>query len=66
MTLEVFAPDGRRVRSLTLGRYLPGQRQVPVTLPAGRSGLYLYRLQAHDPATGAVIANLSGKLMQLR
>ena len=66
VTLEVFAADGRRVRSLTLGRYLPGQRQVPVTLPAGRSGLYLYRLQAHDPATGAVIANLSGKLMQLR
>jgi hypothetical protein len=66
VTIEVFAPNGRLVQSQMLGRYQSGHRQVPLTLPAGRSGLYLYRLQAHDPATGAVIASLSGKMMHLR
>ncbi len=66
VTLEVFTLDGRLVQSQTLGRRPAGHQQVPLILPTGRSGLYLYRLRAHDPATGAVVANLSGKMMHLR
>ena len=43
-----------------------GRQQVPVTLPDVRSGLYLYRLEAHDPRTGALMAKLPGKMMHLR
>lgn len=66
VTLEVFSPDGRLVQSQTLGRRQAGRQHIPLILPTGRSGLYLYRLRAHDPLTGEVMANLSGKLMQLR
>jgi len=66
VSLEVFDLGGRVVQSRSLGRFLAGHQRVPVTLSAGRSGLYLYRLKAHDPATGAVMANLSGKMMRLR
>jgi hypothetical protein len=66
VTLEVFSLDGRLVQRQMLGRRQAGHQQVPLILPTGRSGLYLYRLRAHDPVTGAVMANLSGKLMQVR
>jgi hypothetical protein len=66
VTLEVFTPDGRLVQSQTLGRCPPGQQRVPLVLTTGRPGLYLYRLKAQDPATGTVVANLSGKMMHIR
>jgi hypothetical protein len=66
VTLLVFDTSGRLIQRRALGRYQAGRQQVPVTLPNVRSGLYLYRLEAHDPTTGALMANLPGKMMHLR
>ena len=66
VTLLVFDTSGRLIQRRALGRYQAGRQQVPVTLPDVRSGLYLYRLEAHDPTTGALMAKLPGKMMHLR
>src|SRR5207244_2631646 len=66
VTLLVFDTSGRLIQRRALGRYQAGRQQVPVTLPDVRSGLYLYRLEAHDPRTGALMAKLPGKMMHLR
>lgn len=66
VTLLVFDTSGRLVQRRALGRFQAGRQQVPVSLSGVRSGLYLYRLEAHDPTTGALMANLPGKMMHLR
>jgi len=66
VTLLVFDPGGRLIQRRALGRYQAGRQQVPVTLPDVRSGLYVYRLEAHDPTTGVLMAKLPGKMMHLR
>jgi hypothetical protein len=64
--LEVFDLNGRLVAERELGRFAAGIQKVPVQLPATKSGVYLYRLKAQDPGSGAVLATLTGKMMQLR
>ena len=66
VTLLVFDTGGRFVERRALGRFQAGRQQVPVSLSGVRSGVYLYRLEAHDPTTGALMANLPGKMMHLR
>ena len=66
VTLLVFDTGGRLVQRRALGSFPAGRQQVPVSLSGVHSGLYLYRLEAHDPATGALMANLPGKMMHLR
>jgi hypothetical protein len=66
LSLVVFDAGGRVVERRSLGRFLAGRQQVPVSLPGIRSGLYLYRVEARDPANGATLANLRGKMMILR
>jgi hypothetical protein len=64
--LAVYDVNGRLVTQRSLGRFAAGKQQVLVQLPGGKSGVYLYRLRAQDPATGNVVATLSGKMMHLR
>jgi hypothetical protein len=64
--LTVFDVHGRMVSQRSLGRLTAGKQQTLVQLPAGKSGVYLYRLRAQDPGTGTVVATLNGKMMHLR
>jgi hypothetical protein len=66
VVLEVFDLSGRLIHQQALGRFAAGNRQVPVRLPATRSGVYLYRLKVQEPVTGVLLATLSGKMMRLR
>ena len=65
LTIEVFDLGGRRVASRDLGLRTERVGQVPFEQAGLRTGLYLYRLQAVDPATGKVRAAGSGKMMHL-
>jgi hypothetical protein len=64
--LAVFDVHGRLVTQRVLGRMAAGKQQALVQLPAGKAGVYLYRVKAKDPATGSVVATLNGKMMHLR
>lgn len=64
--LSVFDVHGRLVTQRSLGRMTAGKQQTLVQMPAGKSGVYLYRIRAHDPTTGTVMATLNGKMMHLR
>ena len=66
VSIEVYDVSGRLVLQRALGRFEAGSQKVPLFLPDGRSGLYLYRLRAQNRETGAVMATLSGKMMRLR
>jgi hypothetical protein len=66
ITLEVFDLQGRRVAWRDLGVRQAGVQQAAFHEAGLRPGLYLYRLRAWDPASGAVRATLSGKMMRLR
>jgi hypothetical protein len=64
--LEVYDLSGRVVVARSLGVFPPGNQEAPVRLGGVEAGLYLYRLRAHDPDSGARLAELSGKMMHLR
>jgi len=66
VSLALYDVNGRIVSERSLGRFAAGHQQVAVQLPQGKSGVYLYRLRAHDPASGAVVATMTGKMMHLR
>jgi hypothetical protein len=64
--LEVFDLRGRSVARRSLGRLAAGVHEAPLRLEAAPAGVYLYRLRAHHPETGASLATLAGKLMVVR
>jgi hypothetical protein len=64
--VEVFDLSGRLVHQQDLGRFTAGHQTAPVQLPSAKAGVYLYRLTAHDPSTGAKLASFSGKMMHLQ
>jgi hypothetical protein len=64
--VEVFDLSGRLVQQQDLGRFTAGHQTAPVQLPSVKAGVYLYRLTAHDQATGAKLASFSGKMMHLQ
>jgi hypothetical protein len=64
--LSIFDVHGRLVSRRELGQFTAGRQEAVVQLPGGKPGVYLYRLEAHDPATGNVVATLNGKMMHLR
>lgn len=64
--LSVFDVNGRLVTQRALGRMMAGKQQALVQLPAGKSGVYLYRVRAKEPGTGALMATINGKMMHLR
>jgi hypothetical protein len=66
VTLEVFDPQGRRVVSRALGTQSPGTHQATFSNPGLRAGIYLYRMRAADPLTGAERASLSGKMLLVK
>ena len=63
VSLEVFDLAGRRVSSRSLGMQSKHNGEFAFTDPRLRTGLYLYRLKAVDPATGAVRTSGAGKMM---
>jgi hypothetical protein len=66
VTIEVFDLAGRRVASQDLGLKTERVGQIPFAQPGLRNGVYLYRLKAVDPSTGATTAAGSGKMMVLQ
>jgi hypothetical protein len=65
VTLEVFDVAGRLVTRRELGFQVAGVREVFFDGSGRASGIYLYRLQARSPSTGAVEAALNGRLVLL-
>jgi len=66
VTLEVFDPQGRRVVKRALGTQSPGAHQATFSNPGLRAGIYLYRMRAADPLSGAERASLSGKMLLVK
>jgi hypothetical protein len=64
--VQVFDLSGRVVHEQDLGRFAAGHQTAAMQLPSAKAGVYLYRLTAHDPATGAKLASFSGKMMHLQ
>jgi hypothetical protein len=65
VTLEVFDVQGRLVHEQALGVQEAGRRSVEFDATGRNAGLYLYRLRATDPATGALRSELSGRMVVL-
>jgi hypothetical protein len=63
VTVDVFDLGGRRVASRDLGLQSGTAGELTFAQPGLRTGLYLYRLRAVDPQSGAVQATGSGKMM---
>jgi len=66
VTLEVFDLQGRTITRRSLGLISAGTRQTPFARSGLSTGLYLYRLELRNPATGATAGMLSGKMMVLK
>ncbi|MGD8394242.1 MAG: hypothetical protein PVF43_02075 [Candidatus Eiseniibacteriota bacterium] len=66
VTLDVFDVAGRLASRRDLGLHAAGVRSASFADPALPGGVYFYRLELADPASGAVRAALSGKLVLLR
>ncbi|MEO5619110.1 MAG: T9SS type A sorting domain-containing protein, partial [Candidatus Eisenbacteria bacterium] len=66
VTIDVFDLAGRRVTSLSRERLAAGEQQIAVAGREWAAGLYLYRLRAVDPATGAELASANGRMLRLR
>ncbi len=64
--LELFDPQGRIVHSTDLGVQAAGEQTAGIFGFKGKTGLYLYRLRMTDPASGAVRAALSGRVLAVR
>lgn len=66
VTLEVYDLLGRRIENRVLGLLQPGIQSAAIHRAGSSSaGLYLYRLLMTSPATGALRAELAGKMMML-
>ena len=66
VTLEVFDAQGRLVVRRALGTQTPGPHTATFSNPGLRAGIYLYRMRAADPLSGAERAALSGKMLLVR
>lgn len=66
VVLEVFDVNGRVVSSRSLGRLAAGVQEAAVGLAGAKSGIYLYRLLAKNPETGASLEAITGKMVHLR
>lgn len=63
VTLEVFDLQGRLLSTRELGRLEPGRRSATIDQRGLAAGIYVYRLRMANPASGATLADLSGKMM---
>jgi hypothetical protein len=66
VTIDVFDLSGRRVATHSRTQMAAGQQQIAVPGREWAAGLYLYRLRAVDPATGAELASATGRMLRLR
>jgi hypothetical protein len=66
VTLEVFDVAGRLMERRLLGLQGTGVGEATFGGKGYGSGLYLYRLQVADPATGATRTTLSGRVIVLK
>lgn len=66
VVMEVFDLGGRRVASRDLGLQKDRTGQIPFSQTGLKTGVYLYRLKAIDPATGVVHTSSAGKMMYLQ
>jgi hypothetical protein len=66
VAVDVFDLAGRLVHRQELGRLAAGRQQAALRLPGGKSGVFLYRIRAQDPASGVELASMTGKMMHLR
>lgn len=66
VTLEVFDLQGRLVVKRALGTQSAGPHQATFSNPGLRAGIYLYRMRAADPLSGAERASLSGKMLLVK
>ena len=66
MTFEVFDLQGRLVVKRSLGTQSAGPHQAMFSNPGLAAGIYLYRMRAADPLSGAERASLSGKMLLVK
>jgi hypothetical protein len=66
VTLEVYDVQGRLVSTRRLGVLPAGERSASVNRRGLDTGVYVYRLRMAEPGSGALQAELSGKMMLLR
>jgi hypothetical protein len=67
VTLEVYDVRGRLVERRELGSLSEGDASVPLfSKQDPAAGVYLYRMQFVDPATGRVRGSLTGKTMLMK
>jgi len=66
VSLEVFDAQGRLVVKRGLGTQPPGAHTATFSNPGLRAGIYLYRMRAADPLSGAERAALTGKMLLVR
>ena len=66
VTLEVYDLQGRTVARRRLGTQSAGEQRATFFNPGLRAGMYLYRVRAADPRSGAERAVMSGKLLVTR
>ena len=66
VTFEVFDPQGRLMVKRALGTQSSGPHQATFSNPGLRTGIYLYRMRAADPLSGAERASLTGKMLLVK
>lgn len=66
VTVEMFDLQGRLVSKRPLGTLQPGARSTTLDTRGLHTGIYAYRLLMEDPASGALQAELSGKMMLVK
>lgn len=66
VTLAVHDVAGRLVERRVLGMQRPGMREVAFDGKAYSAGVYMYKLDIADPATGLLRKSLSGRMVVIK
>jgi hypothetical protein len=66
VSIEVYDLQGRLVVRRALGLQAVGEQRVTFSNPGLSTGVYLYRVRAKDPLSGADRASLTGKMLLVR
>lgn len=63
VTLDLYDVSGRLVERRGLGRQEPGVWETSIDGLGKSSGVYFYRLNLHDPASGSIRSSMQGKMV---
>ncbi len=66
VSLEVYDVLGRQVSKRELGLLPPGEHDAVLDREGLSTSVYLVRVRARDPASGALKGNLTAKVMHLK